>query len=247
LNSVLLFALIILIFVEHPKEKCLDRLKLAGNAGWISLRLNRRPPDDDIIVEMVSIDPAFDPYCPEMYHLEKQRRMFSKPVDVLNTDGILLNCPQDKDVLTAVCSVAAQPYYYPYRNCMKCSVQSSSNRSKTFVTEEKCLICLTDERTATLVHGETGHIACCLGCARILKARGDRVGVMIFIETQTFDYLIFSHRHRLKYFSFIVPCLSSSNRFSDSTLHMLIECYVKRGILIDSIQKEYFTIQVPYF
>ncbi|EJK69481.1 hypothetical protein THAOC_09258 [Thalassiosira oceanica] len=37
----------------------------------------------------------------------------------------------------------------------------------------RCLICLSEERTATIVHGETGHIACCLTCARILKARGD--------------------------------------------------------------------------
>ena len=36
-----------------------------------------------------------------------------------------------------------------------------------------CLICLCEDRTATLVHGETGHICCCLVCARILKARGD--------------------------------------------------------------------------
>jgi hypothetical protein len=37
----------------------------------------------------------------------------------------------------------------------------------------RCLICLSEERTATIVHGETGHIACCLTCARVLKARGD--------------------------------------------------------------------------
>jgi len=42
---------------------------------------------------------------------------------------------------------------------------------------EKCLICLAEERNATMVHGETGHIACCLVCARILKARGDRCPV----------------------------------------------------------------------
>lgn len=43
--------------------------------------------------------------------------------------------------------------------------------------QNRCLICLSDERTATLVHGETGHIACCLTCARILKARGDNCPV----------------------------------------------------------------------
>ena len=42
---------------------------------------------------------------------------------------------------------------------------------------EICLICLTDERDATIVHGGTGHIATCLGCARILKARGDNCPV----------------------------------------------------------------------
>ncbi|KAL7548420.1 hypothetical protein ACHAWF_011716 [Thalassiosira exigua] len=41
----------------------------------------------------------------------------------------------------------------------------------------RCLICLSDERTATIVHGSTGHIACCLTCARILKARGDNVSL----------------------------------------------------------------------
>ena len=29
----------------------------------------------------------------------------------------------------------------------------------------------TGPRTATIVHGEIGHIACCLECARILKVR----------------------------------------------------------------------------
>jgi len=33
--------------------------------------------------------------------------------------------------------------------------------------------CLSEPRTATMVHGETGHIATCLACARIIKARGD--------------------------------------------------------------------------
>ena len=40
-----------------------------------------------------------------------------------------------------------------------------------------CVVCLAAARTATLVHGETGHIACCMECARVLKARGDRCPV----------------------------------------------------------------------
>uniref|UniRef100_A0A7S2YI78 RING-type domain-containing protein n=1 Tax=Entomoneis paludosa TaxID=265537 RepID=A0A7S2YI78_9STRA len=35
-----------------------------------------------------------------------------------------------------------------------------------------CVVCLTGESDATLVHGETGHICCCLECARVCKAQG---------------------------------------------------------------------------
>eukprot|EP00635_Sarcinochrysidales_sp_CCMP3193_P014062 CAMPEP_0118899848 /NCGR_PEP_ID=MMETSP1166-20130328/6224_1 /TAXON_ID=1104430 /ORGANISM="Chrysoreinhardia sp, Strain CCMP3193" /LENGTH=580 /DNA_ID=CAMNT_0006838979 /DNA_START=106 /DNA_END=1848 /DNA_ORIENTATION=+ len=36
-----------------------------------------------------------------------------------------------------------------------------------------CVVCLSAPRNASFIHGETGHIACCLRCARALKARGD--------------------------------------------------------------------------
>lgn len=135
-----------------------------------------------MIVEMVSIDSSFDPYYPEIYYLEKQRRSLIPPPieNNLNSDNSVVTSPQvrrsnqDWDVSPTKPLGDAQPYYYPRSSCVKCSVQSS-NRSKKVIYEEKCLICLSDERTATLVHGETGHIACCLGCARILKARGDKV------------------------------------------------------------------------
>jgi hypothetical protein len=39
--------------------------------------------------------------------------------------------------------------------------------------DHSCLICFSSHRNATFVHGETGHIACCLECARVLKGRGD--------------------------------------------------------------------------
>ena len=48
-----------------------------------------------------------------------------------------------------------------------------SSSSSQHPSRHYCVICLCDERTATIIHGETGHIVCCLLCARILKARGD--------------------------------------------------------------------------
>ena len=39
--------------------------------------------------------------------------------------------------------------------------------------EKLCVICFVNEKNATIVHGDTGHMACCLECARILQDRGD--------------------------------------------------------------------------
>jgi len=39
--------------------------------------------------------------------------------------------------------------------------------------DHSCLVCFSSYRNSTFVHGESGHIACCLECARVLKGRGD--------------------------------------------------------------------------
>lgn len=34
-----------------------------------------------------------------------------------------------------------------------------------------CVICMALPRDATIVHGDTGHVCCCLGCAMKLQQR----------------------------------------------------------------------------
>ena len=38
--------------------------------------------------------------------------------------------------------------------------------------ETVCIICMDEPRNATLVHGDTGHVCCCLKCAQDLKTKG---------------------------------------------------------------------------
>lgn len=38
---------------------------------------------------------------------------------------------------------------------------------------EKCIVCYSRPKNATIVHGNTGHICCCLPCAYRLESRGD--------------------------------------------------------------------------
>ena len=35
-----------------------------------------------------------------------------------------------------------------------------------------CVICMQQPRDATIVHGDSGHICCCIACATLLKERG---------------------------------------------------------------------------
>jgi hypothetical protein len=173
-------------FSEHPQEQCVERLKLAGSrSGWISVRLNQLPPQDKCVVELVGVDSRFDPNHPGEFHwqvlsdehLREQeeggrRRGASSTGDISSIDDGSRSGSSEEhnhnfmDVVTR--STSNKPSTATYHT-EKTSLRQKAKQMET------CLICLTEERNATIVHGETGHIACCLVCARILKARGDKV------------------------------------------------------------------------
>jgi len=209
-------------YSNHPQDQCIERLKLAGGGGWVSVRLNRPSPRNELVLEMVGIDGAFDPNEPGLYHLERQKQVLreynlntnihstgepdrnvqdlSRALEHLDTNGDIssiedgvndtvngggvggttaLENSEISNAASSMTSVAAIPALY--RSGVAAGDTSIGSHtsvkgcgSKALV-DEKCLICLTENRTATIVHGSTGHIACCLTCARILKGRGDRV------------------------------------------------------------------------
>lgn len=194
-------------FSEHPADRCLERLRLAGAGGWISVRLNRAPPRDYLVVEMIGIDGSFDPNEAGLYHLRKQREVIqecknapleaeaqrlenlrrslnrlSSTVSTINDDDDdhqqFENLENSGELSKGGSSLTSTAVPTLYRSGVASgsvgsqSIKACGSKSQK---DEHCLICLTESRTATIVHGETGHIACCLACARILKARGDKV------------------------------------------------------------------------
>ena len=46
--------------------------------------------------------------------------------------------------------------------------KKEEHRGETF-PPEMCVLCLTEPRNASIVHGQTGHQICCIGCAERLK------------------------------------------------------------------------------
>eukprot|EP00112_Aurelia_sp_Birch-Aquarium-sp1_P007483 Seg1816.9 transcript_id=Seg1816.9/GoldUCD/mRNA.D3Y31 product="E3 ubiquitin-protein ligase Mdm2" protein_id=Seg1816.9/GoldUCD/D3Y31 len=38
----------------------------------------------------------------------------------------------------------------------------------------RCVVCMVHRKNATIVHGTTGHICCCMQCALILKSKGEK-------------------------------------------------------------------------
>ena len=149
-------------FSEHPVNQCLERLRLA-TGGWISLRLNR--PGADLVVQSSARDTdwSFDTDNPTAYHWQHMPScddLSSVDSDAVSYESIASKSRQ----LNAQDGIAKPSSSPPPKQ------QQQQQRSQ-------CLICLTEERNATIVHGETGHVVCCLVCSRILKARGDKCPV----------------------------------------------------------------------
>jgi len=238
-------------YSDHPREQCIERLRLAGGGGWISASLNRPPPGDEDLVEFIGIDGSYDPNHPELYHFEAQRKVMRELEAQHNDDGRQGNDDDDnhdanqlediryrrqRSLLGADLSEINEDDWTDRQSSISDSDDATPAESMAATTnpnnhatssvptlfrsgaaagmtglmrgamggsgnilagggsarhpsqsyhqhhhsdpqQNRCLICLSDERTATLVHGETGHIACCLTCARILKARGDNCPV----------------------------------------------------------------------
>ncbi|KAL9180038.1 hypothetical protein ACHAXT_008008 [Thalassiosira profunda] len=215
-------------YSDHPGHNCIERLRLAGGGGWVSVSLNKRPPGNEELVEMVGVDGSFDPNDPSAFHFESMRKVmdelhansdagsgsagrrvsegggearvsFRRMSSYANlseigdddaeqqssdgeneagagTTGAMGISPRVPTLFRSgvVGGVPAAPGL-PAMDAIRES--SSDGHHHHSSGPNRCLICLSDERTATIVHGETGHIACCLTCARILKARGDNCPV----------------------------------------------------------------------
>ena len=187
-------------FSEHPVDKCIERLRLAGDGGWISVRLNLPPPQDDLVVELVDIDSSFDPENPGLYHLNTLRAVRAEreraQAEHNNTNNSMLQHPRTTP--SDLSSVDENELSHDIENhdqennniennakdksnnnggCYFGAAVAESLPNNNTVETSKCVVCLTSERNATIVHGETGHVVCCLVCARILKARGDKCPV----------------------------------------------------------------------
>jgi E3 ubiquitin-protein ligase Mdm2 len=193
-------------FSQHPTDRCIQRLKLAGGGGWVSVKLNRPPPaENSHVIEQIGIDGNFDPNDPGLYHINKQlvvideckmniksqseeerRNMASVRKSLGHLESSCISSINDEEDNNSSSSSndgifpsSALPTLYRSgvasfrRTSSQVSLQCGSKARK----DDPSLICLTEERNATIVHGETGHIACCLTCARLLKGRGDKCPV----------------------------------------------------------------------
>lgn len=194
-------------YSQHPMDRCIQRLKLAGGGGWISVKLNRPPPGDHLhVIEQIGIDGGFDPNYAGLFHIEKQLRVIHEfNMNESSSNGKeRQNMANVRRSLNRLCSSCISSIHdededdsnssskdeadFPssslpalYRSGVadfgRTSSQISLKCSSKSRKDDLCLICLTEERNATIVHGETGHIACCLTCARLLKGRGDKCPV----------------------------------------------------------------------
>ena len=63
-------------YSSNPSNNCIERLRLAGGGGWISVKLNRG--DHGRLVEMIGVDESFDPEDPANFHFEQQKKVMAE-------------------------------------------------------------------------------------------------------------------------------------------------------------------------
>lgn len=113
---------------------------------------------------------SFDPTNPGQFHLDQQPDLPETiPIDDLpvvshsprSTGLVLSTHSTDLLIVPSITATSSSSSSYSPQNNSNNDADESMN----------CVVCLTNLRNATIVHGETGHVACCLVCARILRAR----------------------------------------------------------------------------
>ena len=58
------------------------------------------------------------------------------------------------------------------RHCMHSSPKKSSQNTGQASASDMCMICLSRPKTASIIHGSSGHQVCCYQCAKRLKRKG---------------------------------------------------------------------------
>lgn len=201
-------------FSEHPQDKCIERLKLAGNGGWVSVRLNEMPPNDLLVFSFQAIDEGFDPDNPGVFHLNAQSGVDNEVS--AEFEGADLSSIDESNESSTTSSISV----------IRGGVATDGPLRHGY-SEGNCIACLSEPRNATIVHGETGHIACCLVCARILKAQGKDVSILSPLNVLTARLLYCDSHFCFRFVDFTVPRLPTANRFRDSTF---------LGLTLSSIQ-----------
>ncbi|CAM9574570.1 unnamed protein product [Phaeothamnion confervicola] len=182
-------------FSNHPASRCLQRLRLADGSGWISMKINKPDPPDECIAEFVRVaDPRRTP--PPQQELPPPPLLLPQPHAAARGDAgggsavagsaaLAGVAAAGQEAAAAVIQVRAEQgdWWDPFLPVTPPLLASESSlrevreqekiKGAPLVDDDSCVVCLSGRRTATIVHGDTGHIACCLECARILRARGD--------------------------------------------------------------------------
>jgi hypothetical protein len=181
-------------YSSFPSNRCIQRLKLAGDGGWVSFRLNKLPPNDQIpVMNQIATDASFDSKEPGNYHIQQilqviremedseamREEMSTKMKQLSPTVSSVVDFDQDSEPSAGL---KLNSSYNLHSDLLKRAITRTESQVslKSYAKgrgNEPCVICLSCDRNATVVHGETGHIACCLECARLLKARGDKCPV----------------------------------------------------------------------
>lgn len=153
-------------WTDAPARRCVPRLRLLDGSGWVSLHLNHSPPANKPIVAFVREAPELSPAAMRLVNDHFWATSAATAGMAGGGGGGAGAGDGDSDAGKAEPAKAAAA-------ASSEAAAGDGAAAAAGVDAALCVVCLESPRGATIVHGETGHIACCLQCARVLKGRGD--------------------------------------------------------------------------
>ena len=141
---------------DYPSSSCVRRFKLRDGTGWVSTVST----DGMGILELVGPSPSVST---------------SSQID---SDSVMRQETDTKSRGSSIPNSQARQCPEVVQLAQDVSTCIGDGQQADFLSPElkerlMCIVCMDQYKNAMLVHNEIGHIVTCIGCARILYARGD--------------------------------------------------------------------------
>lgn len=140
-----------------------ENVKSSTDSGFSSTQMSSQESCNNEIVKSSKTDTDICSILPSLTDFEVQKSSLAFESQKLESRYACANIQLRNNSASALS---------PDSNIVKGPVSGAAPETKSSGLDDPCMICLSRPKTASLIHGTSGHQVCCFTCAKRLKRRG---------------------------------------------------------------------------